>query len=145
MYERFTDGARNALSSANREAKRWNHTNIEPEHVLLALLDELGWGVAQLQEITGGSERIREEVEKDLQFGSQAIHKRHLQPMPTVKQAIEIAVKEAQSLQQAYVGTDHLLLGILRRPTERLATALTTLGVDCDALANEIQMNLRHS
>src|SRR5437660_491751 len=117
MYERFTDRARKVMQLANQEAQRFNHEYIGTEHILLGLVKE-GSGVAAnvLKNLDIDLRKVRLEVEKIVQTGpgggeitvSQRPH------TPRARKVIEYAVEEAHNLNHNYVGTEHLLLGLLR-------------------------------
>ena len=115
MYERFTDRARKVLQLANQEAQRLNHEYIGTEHILLGLVKE-GSGVASnvLKNMDVDLTKIRREVEKLVNQGTDMIAMGKLPQTPRAKKAIEYAMDEARNLGHTYVGTEHLLLGLLR-------------------------------
>ena len=114
MYERFTDRARKVMQLANQEAQRFNHEYIGTEHVLLGLVKE-GSGVAAnvLKNLDVDLRKIRLEVEKIVQAGPDMVTMGKLPQTPRAKKVIEYAMEEARNLNHNYVGTEHLLLGLL--------------------------------
>lgn len=116
MYERFTDRARMVMLIANQEAMRFNHEYIGTEHLLLGLLKAgCGVGIAALEQLDVNLRRVRFDVEKLIQIG----HKRiapgtKLPQTPRARRVIEHAIEESQKLNHDYVGTEHLLIGLLR-------------------------------
>src|SRR5262245_19305107 len=115
MYERFTDRARKVMQLANQEAQRFNHEYIGTEHILLGLVKE-GSGVAAnvLKNLDVDLRRVRLEVERIIQSGPDMITARKLPQTPRARKAIEYASAEARELKHNYVGTEHVLLGLLR-------------------------------
>src|SRR5208337_1282465 len=115
MYERFTDRARKVMQLANQEAQRFNHEYIGTEHILLGLVKE-GSGVAAdvLKNLDVDLRRIRLEVEKLLQSGPDKVPLSRLPQTPRAKKVVEYAMDEARNLGHNYVGTEHVLLGLLR-------------------------------
>ena len=115
MYERFTDRARKVMQLANQEAQRFNHEYVGTEHVLLGLIKE-GSGVAAnvLRNLDVDLRKIRNEVEKIVQAGPEMVTMGKLPQTPRAKKVIEYAIEEARNLNHNYVGTEHLLLGLLR-------------------------------
>ncbi|MBO0699405.1 MAG: NDP-hexose 4-ketoreductase, partial [Zavarzinella sp.] len=117
MYERFTDRARKVMQLANQEAQRFHHEYIGTEHMLLGVIKE-GSGVAAnvLQNLGIDLRKVRSEVEKIVQTGpggDQTVLGK-LPHTPRAKKVIEYSIEEARSLNHNYVGTEHLLLGLLR-------------------------------
>lgn len=114
MYEKFSDRARKVMQLANQEAQRFNHEYIGTEHVLLGLVKE-GSGVAAnvLKRLDVDLEKIRLEVEKIVQSGPDMDTMSKLPQTPRAKKVIEYAMEEARNLNHSYVGTEHLLLGLL--------------------------------
>src|SRR5689334_755820 len=144
MYERFTDRARKVMQLANQEAQRFNHEYIGTEHILLGLVKE-GSGVAAnvLKNLDIDLKKIRSEVEKVVQHGrqlDQAVMGR-IPQTPRAKKVIEYAIEEARGLRHNYVGTEHLLLGLIRESEGVAAQVLTNLGLTRDRIRAEV-MNL---
>src|SRR3972149_1444344 len=115
MYERFTDRARKVMQLANQEAQRFNHEYIGTEHILLGLIKE-GSGVAAnvLKNLDVDLRKIRLEVEKLVQSGPDMVTMGKLPQTPRAKKVIEYSMEEARNLNHNYVGTEHILLGLLR-------------------------------
>src|ERR1700689_890558 len=117
MYERFTDRARKVMQLANQEAQRFNHEYIGTEHILLGLVKE-GSGVAAnvLKNFDIDLRKIRLEVEKVIQAGDTQSPIGKLPQTIDAKTTIECAINEARDLNHNWVGTEHLLLGLLHVP-----------------------------
>src|SRR5437762_4955475 len=115
MYERFTDRARKVMQLANQEAQRFNHEYIGTEHILLGLVKE-GFDIAAqvLSNLGIDLRAIRLEVEKIVMAGRPMVTLGKLPQTPRARNAVEYAVEEARNLSSDYVGTEHLLLGLLR-------------------------------
>ena len=115
MYERFTDRSRKVMQLANQEAQRLNHTHVSTEHVLIGLCRE-GSGVAAnvLKNLDVDLKKLREETEKLIPYKEDLVFMGKLPMTEQVKQAIQFAIEEAKNLNHNYVGTEHLLLGLLR-------------------------------
>src|SRR5215813_10374513 len=115
MYERFTDRARKVMQLANQEAQRLNHEYLGTEHILLGLIKE-GSGVAAtaLKNLNIDLRKIRLEIEMIARRGPHMVPMGKLPPTPRAKKIIEYSIEEARSLSHNYVGTEHLLLGVLR-------------------------------
>lgn len=139
MYERFTDRARNIMQLANEEARRLNHEYIGTEHLLLGLVAE-GSGVAAavLKSLDVSLRKIRLEVEKIAVGGPEFAAADRLPQTPRAKQAIVFAMEEARSLNHNYVGSEHILLGLLREQEGVAAAVLMKLGVTLDAARQEV-------
>ena len=129
MYERFTDRARKVMQLANQEAQRFNHEYIGTEHILLGLVKE-GSGVAAnvLKNLDIDLRKIRLEVEKIVQAGPDMVTMGKLPQTPRAKKVIEYSIEEARNLNHNYVGTEHLLLGLLREQEGVAAQVLMNLG-----------------
>lgn len=114
MYERFTDRARKSMQVANQEAVRFNQEYIGTEHILFALMKEECSATALLKDVGVDYRRVAIEVEKLAQAGPDMIVMGKLPQTPQAKKVIEYAIEEAWALHQDWVGTEHLLLGLLR-------------------------------
>lgn len=138
MYERFTDRARKVMQLANQEAQRFNHEYIGTEHLLLGLIKE-GSGVAAnvLKNLDIDLRKLRLEVEKIVQPGPDMVTIGKLPQTPRAKKAIEYAIEEARSLKHNYVGTEHLLLGLLRTADSEAAQILMNLGLKLEEVREE--------
>src|SRR5215212_4594237 len=148
MYERFTDRARKVMQLANQEAQRFNHEYIGTEHILLGLVKE-GSGVAAnvLKNLDIDLRKIRLEVEKIVQHGpggDQVVMGR-LPHTPRAKKVIEYSIEEARNLNHNYVGTEHLLLGLLREQEGVAAQVLMNLGLKLEDVREEVLNLLGHN
>jgi hypothetical protein len=139
MYERFTDRARKVMQLANQEAQRFNHEYIGTEHILLGLIRE-GSGVAAnvLKNLDIDLRKIRLEVEKIVQSGPDMVTMGKLPQTPRAKKVIECAIEEARKLNHNYVGTEHLLLGLLREWEGVAAQVLMNLGLKLEDVREEV-------
>lgn len=139
MYEHFTDRARTVMKLASQEAKRFNHEYIGTDHLLLGLIRE-GGGVAAhvLKRLDLDLRTIRIEVEKFIQSGPDLVTMRRLPQTPRVKKVIEYSMEEARNLDHNYVGTEHILLGLLREQEAVAHHVLMNLGLNLDDVRKEI-------
>jgi ATP-dependent Clp protease ATP-binding subunit ClpC len=147
MYERFTDRARKVMQLANQEAQRFNHEYIGTEHILLGLVKE-GSGVAAnvLKNLDIDLRKIRLEVEKIVQTGSsETVALGKLPHTPRAKKVIEYSIEEARNLNHNYVGTEHLLLGLLREQEGVAAQVLMNLGLKLEDVREEVLNLLGHN
>jgi ATP-dependent Clp protease ATP-binding subunit ClpA len=144
MYAKFTDRARKVMQLANQEAQRFNHEYIGTEHVLLGLLRE-GHGVAAnaLRNLDIDLRKIRLEVEKIIQSGPDMVTMGKLPQTPRAKKVVEFAMEEARSLNHNYVGTEHILLGLLREQEGIAAQVLMNLGLKLEEVREEVLNLLR--
>lgn len=145
MYERFTDRARKVMQLANQEAQRFNHEYIGTEHILLGLVKE-GSGVAAnvLKNLEVDLRKIRLEVEKIVQSGPDMVTMGKLPQTPRAKKVIEYAMEEARNLNHNYVGTEHLLLGLIREQEGVAAQVLMNLGLKLEDVREEVLNLLGH-
>src|SRR6266446_6838722 len=147
MYERFTDRARKVMQLANQEAQRFNHEYIGTEHILLGLVKE-GSGVAAnvLKNLDVDLRKIRLEVEKIVQTGSggDMVTMGKLPHTPRAKKVIEYSIEEARNLNHNYVGTEHLLLGLLREQEGVAAQVLMNLNLKLEEVREEVLNLLGH-
>src|SRR5215472_299196 len=146
MYERFTDRARKVMQLANQEAQRFNHEYIGTEHILLGLVKE-GSGVAAnvLKNLDIDLRKIRLEVEKIVQSGPDMVTMGKLPQTPRAKKVIEYSIEEARNLNHNYVGTEHLLLGLLREQEGVAAQVLMNLGLRLEDVREEVLNLLGHN
>ncbi len=139
MYERFTDRARKVMQLANQEAQRFNHEYIGTEHILLGLIEEgNGVGVNVLTNLDIDLRKLRLEVEKFVESNSYAV------TMPRAKKVIEYSMEEARNLNHDHVGTEHILVGLLREQEGVAAQVLTNLGLRLEEVRAEVRAILRH-
>jgi ATP-dependent Clp protease ATP-binding subunit ClpC len=139
MFDRFTDRARKVMGYARQEAERFNHDYIGTEHVLLGLIKE-GSGVAAnvLENLEIDLEKVRLEVEKRVKAGPETGTMGQLPFSPRARKVLDYAVEEAKNLGHKYVGTEHLLLGLLREEEGKAAEVLIGLGVKLDEVRREV-------
>ena len=139
MFERFTDRARKVMALANQEAQRFNHDYIGTEHVLLGLVKEgSGVGANVLKNLGVDLRKVRLEVEKLVKSGPEMVTMGKLPQTPRAKRVIEYAIEEARNLNHNYVGTEHLLLGLLREQDGVAAQVLMNLGLKLEDVREEI-------
>ncbi len=145
MYERFTDRARKVMQLANQEAQRFNHEYIGTEHILLGLIKE-GSGVAAnvLKNLDVDLRKIRLEVEKLVQSGPDMVTMGKLPQTPRAKKVIEYSMEEARNLNHNYVGTEHILLGLLREQEGVAAQVLMNLALKLEDVREEVLNLLGH-
>jgi len=139
MFERFTDRARKVMALANQEAQRFNHEYIGTEHILLGLVKEgSGVGATVLKNLEVDIKKLRLEVEKLVKSGPDMITMGKLPQTPRAKKVIEYAIEEARSLNHNYVGTEHILLGLLRETEGIAAQVLMNLGLRLEDVRQEV-------
>jgi hypothetical protein len=139
MYERFTDRARKVIQLANQEAQRLNHEYIGTEHILLGLIKE-GSEVAAnvLKNLDIDLRKIRLEIEKIALPGPDMVTPGKLPQTPRAKKVIEYSIEEARNLNHNYIGTEHLLLGLLREQEGLAAQVLMILGLKLEDVRAEV-------
>ncbi len=139
----FTPRAQQVLALARKEADRFNHNYVGTEHLLLGLI-KLGQGVAVnvLQKMGLDLETVRMEVEKQVGSGPETKMVGNIPYTPRVKKVLALAGKEAKALQHSYVGTEHILLGLLREGEGVAARVLKSLEIDIERTRNEILKEL---
>ncbi|HOX53925.1 MAG TPA: ATP-dependent Clp protease ATP-binding subunit [Candidatus Omnitrophota bacterium] len=142
MFNRFTERARKVIILAKEEARRFNHDYIGTEHLLLGLVRE-GEGVAAavLQKLGVSLENIRIEIEKLVQPGPSTQVLGDIPFTPRAKKVLELSAEEARSLGHNYIGTEHLLLGLIKENEGVASQVLLNLGLDIEKARNEV-MNL---
>jgi ATP-dependent Clp protease ATP-binding subunit ClpC len=139
MFERFTDRARKVMALANQEAQRFGHEWIGTEHILLGIVKE-GSGVAAnvLKNLDVDIKKLRLEIEKLVKSGADTVTMGKLPQTPKAKKVIEYAIEEARALNHNYVGTEHLLLGLLRETDGVAAQVLMNLGLRLEDVRQEV-------
>ena len=139
MFNRFTERARKVILLAKEEAKRFNHDYIGTEHILLGLIRE-GEGVASavLQKMGLSFEKIRLEIEKLVQPGPSTVVSGDIPFTPQAKKVIELAMDEARALNHNYIGTEHLLLGLLKEGEGIASQVLLNFDLDLGKVRNEV-------
>jgi len=139
MFERFTDRARKVMALANQEAQRFNHEYIGTEHILLGLVKEgSGVGANVLKNLDVDLRKVRLEVEKLVKSGPDMVTMGKLPQTPRAKKVIEYAIEEARNLNHNYVGTEHLLLGLLREHDGVAAQVLMNLSLKLEEVREEV-------
>ncbi|MEE8360210.1 MAG: ATP-dependent Clp protease ATP-binding subunit [Candidatus Omnitrophota bacterium] len=143
MFNRFTERARRVILLAKEEAKRFNHDYIGTEHLLLGLIRE-GEGVAAAVLMSLGLDptKIRMEVEKLVQPGSSASVSGDIPFTPKAKKAIELSMEEARQLGHNYIGTEHMLLGLIKEGEGVASEVLMNLGLDAGKVRDEVMQIL---
>ncbi len=130
MFERFTDSCRKAVTLSNREALRYNHEYIGPEHILLGLASvNKGFGFQILHGCSIDIDKLRNEIENLIKTGSNTISQGKVPQSPQAKKVVEMAINEARSLDHCEIGTEHLLLGLLKIEDSIASQVLTALGI----------------
>ena len=138
MFERFTDRARKVMALANQEAQRFNHEYIGTEHILLGLVKEgSGVGATVLKNLDVDIKKLRLEVEKQVKSGPDMVTMGKLPQTPRAKKVIEYAIEEARSLNHNHVGTEHILLGLLRETEGIAAQVLMAVGLKLENIKTE--------
>ena len=139
MFERFTERARKVMALANQEAQRFNHEYIGTEHILLGLVKEgSGVGANVLKNLGVDLHKVRMEVEKLVKPGPDMVTMGKLPQTPRAKKVIEYSIEEARNLSHNYVGTEHILLGLLREHEGVAAQVLMNLGLKLDEVREEV-------
>ena len=130
MFERFTDGARRVVVLARDEARMLNHGYVGTEHILLGLIDE-GDGLAarSLESLGISLDAVRQQVEEIIGQGQQA-PSGHIPFTPRAKKVLELSLRESLQLGHGYIGTEHILLGLIREGDGVAAQVLVKLGAD---------------
>jgi ATP-dependent Clp protease ATP-binding subunit ClpC len=138
MFERFTDRARRVVVLAQEEARMLNHNYIGTEHILLGLIHE-GEGVAakSLESLGVSLESVRSQVEEIIGQGQQA-PSGHIPFTPRAKKVLELSLREALQLGHNYIGTEHILLGLIREGEGVAAQVLVKLGADLNRVRQQV-------
>lgn len=139
MFDRFTDRARKVMGLSRQEAQRYRHDYIAPEHVLLGLVDESsGIASSALEKLDFDLKKIRETTEKLVSRGSSMVTMGQLPFTPGAKKVLEYSLEEATNLGHTYIGTEHLLLGLIRESEGIAAEVLRKLGVKLDDVRDTV-------
>src|SRR5450756_1395415 len=138
MFERFTDRARRVVVLAQEEARMLNHNYIGTEHILLGLIHE-GEGVAakSLENLGISLDAVREQVQEIIGQGQQA-PSGHIPFTPRAKKVLELSLREALQLGHNYIGTEHILLGLIREGEGVAAQVLGKLGADLGGVRQQV-------
>jgi ATP-dependent Clp protease ATP-binding subunit ClpC len=139
MFDRFTDRAKKVMNLARQEAQRFNHEYLGTEHILLGLVQE-GSGVAAnvLKNMSIDLNKIRTEVEKIVKSGPSMVTMGQLPFTPRAKKVLELSMEEAGNLGHNYIGTEHLLLGLIKENEGIAAQVLINLGVKLEDVREEV-------
>ena len=139
MFERFTDRARRVVVLSQEEARRLNHNYIGTEHVLLGLLQEgEGIGARVLTSLGVSLEAARDSVEQIIGPGTQVPSSDHIPFTPRAKKVLELSLREALQLGHDYIGTEHLLLGLLREGEGVAAQVMVRLGAELSQVRSAV-------
>ncbi|HEU5299912.1 MAG TPA: ATP-dependent Clp protease ATP-binding subunit [bacterium] len=138
MFERFTERARRVIILAQEEAKRLNHSAVGTEHILLGIIRE-GEGVASkvLESLTISPDRVRAEIESAIGRGERTPYE-EVAFTPRAKKVLELALDEARRLGHNYIGTEHLLLGLIREGEGVAARVLEAMGADLERVRAQV-------
>jgi Clp amino terminal domain, pathogenicity island component len=138
MLERFTDRARRVVVLAQEEARRLDHNYIGTEHILLGIIHE-GEGVAAeaLESLGISLDAVRQQVEEIIGRGQQA-PSGHIPFTPRAKRVLELSLREALQLGHRYIGTEHILLGLIREGDGVAAQVLVRLGADLNLVRHQV-------
>jgi Clp amino terminal domain, pathogenicity island component/UvrB/uvrC motif len=138
MFERFTDRARRVVVLAQEEARMLNHNYVGTEHILLGLIHE-GEGVAAkaLESLGISLDAVRQQVEEIIGQGQQA-PSGHIPFTPRVKKVLELSLREALQLGDDYIGTEHILLGLIREGDGVAAQVLVRLGAELNRVRQQV-------
>ena len=139
MFEKFTDRARKVMALANQQAQRFNHEYIGTEHILLGLVKEGGGTGAEILKNRGVDvKKLRLEVEKLFKSGPDMVAMGKLPQTPRARKVIEYALEEARALNHDYVGTEHILLGLLQETEGVAAQVLMNLGLTLESTRRDV-------
>ena len=138
MFQRFTERAQKVLVLAQEEARRLRYPYIGTEHILLGLIKE-GEGIAAkaLEQMNISGEKVKTAVEQMVETGKQAVPA-DIPPTPRAKKVLELAVEESRRMGHNYVGTEHLLLGLVREGEGVAAQVLVSLGADLERVRQQV-------
>jgi ATP-dependent Clp protease ATP-binding subunit ClpC len=138
MFERFTDRARRVVVLAQEEARMRNHSFIGTEQILLALIDEgVGTGVKALESLGISLDAVRQQVEEIIGQGQHA-PSGHIPFTPRAKKVLELSLRESVQLGHDYIGTEHILLGLIRQGDGVAAQVLVKLGADLNRVRQQV-------
>jgi len=139
VFNRFTERARKVLLLAKEEARRFNHDYIGTEHILLALVSEReGVAATVIQNLGVDLENIRQEIEKFMHPGPPTQVLGELPFTPRAKKSLELAAEEARSLGHNYIGTEHILLGLIKESEGLASQVLVLLGLELEKVRTQI-------
>jgi ATP-dependent Clp protease ATP-binding subunit ClpC len=139
MFQRFTDRARRAVVRAQEEARTLDHHHLGPEHLLLALTHESigGLGAGALESLGIGLDAVRQRVEEVTGRGEQAPSGR-IPFTPQAKKVLELSLQESRGLGHNYIGTEHILLGVIHQGEGVAGQVLSELGASLDGAREQV-------
>jgi ATP-dependent Clp protease ATP-binding subunit ClpC len=139
MFERFTDRARRVVVLAQDEARGLNHNWIGTEHLLLAVIREgHGVGAKALESMQISLDAARQQVESLIGRGQNPVGDGHIPFTPRAKKVLELSLREALQLGHNYIGTEHILLGLIREGDGVAAQVLVSLGCDLNRARQQV-------
>ncbi|HRT21031.1 MAG TPA: ATP-dependent Clp protease ATP-binding subunit [Candidatus Hydrogenedentes bacterium] len=139
MWERFTERAKHVVSAAREEAARLGSEYVRTEHILLGLCREPeGIAARALENLGADLEAIAQEIEQQMPPGASAVSSEEITFTPRAKKVLELAVEEARRFNHSYIGTEHILLGLLKEGEGTAAKVLHDLKIDQNRVQNEI-------
>jgi ATP-dependent Clp protease ATP-binding subunit ClpA len=139
MFERFTDRARRVVVLAQEEARTLNHDYVGTEHILIALIRETGGVAAQAMESLGVTEEAARQRAREIAGpGQPGLTRGHLPFTPHGRKTLQLSLREAMALGHRYIGTEHILLGLVRQDDSRAMQVLGSLGVEPNRVRQEI-------
>ena len=140
MFERYSERARKVMNIASRKAQAMNHEYFGTEHILLGLIRVVeGTGARELEQHNITTRQVREAVAELVEVGPPMDTPDILHPTPEAKNVIDYSVQEARELHHNYVGTEHILLGLLHETNGVAAKALTKLGLKIEEVRQEVK------
>jgi ATP-dependent Clp protease ATP-binding subunit ClpC len=138
MFERFTDRARRVVVLAQEEARMLNHNYIGTEHILLGLIHEdEGVAAKAIKDLGISLDVVRQQVEEIIGHG-QVVPSGHIPFSPRAKKVLELSLRESIQLGHNYIGTEHILLGLLREGEGVAAQVMVELGADLDRVRQQV-------
>jgi ATP-dependent Clp protease ATP-binding subunit ClpC len=144
MFQRFTDRARRVVVFAQDEARGLNHSWIGTEHLLLAVIREgHGVGAKALESMQISLDAARQQVESIIGRGQEPVGDGHIAFTPRAKKVLELSLREALELGHDYIGTEHILLGLIREGDGVAAQVLVNLGSDLNRARQQVIQLLR--
>jgi ATP-dependent Clp protease ATP-binding subunit ClpC len=146
MFERFTDRARRVVVLAQEEARMLNHGHIGTEHILLGLIHEdTGVAARALQSLGITEEAVRQQVQEIVGRGDQAPPGTHIPFTPQATKALQLSLRETMQLGHSHIGTEHILLGLIREGEGTAVQVLVRLGADLNRVRHLVIEMLRDS
>lgn len=140
MYERFTERSRRILALANQAAGHWNHEYIGTEHILVGIMKEdTGLGAHVLKHFGMDLNKLMKAMEAIIKVGPEMVIIGKLPQTPRTKRTIELAVKNAREMNHSYVGTEHILLGLLEAADYAAADVLSDFGITKEKVLAEVK------